>query len=147
MDIHALRVSVTDDDLNDLVTRYLLEDLPVEELTLAVTDEGVVAKGQYPMLLTVSFETVWALSVAGGKVAATLVRFRTLGMPMGVLKSLVMGVISSAAKKESWLAVEGDTVVADVDGLLARDGHKVRSNLRAIRCQAGLLVIEADEPP
>jgi hypothetical protein len=145
MDIHALRVSVSDGDLNGLVTRHLLEDLPVEELTFAVTEEGVVARGQYPMLISVSFETTWALGVAGGKVSARLVSLKTLGMPMGVLKSLVMGVVSGAAKKETWLAVEGDTVLVDLEGLAAREGFTLRCRLRSIQCRAGSLLIEAGE--
>jgi hypothetical protein len=143
MEIHALHATVSEQDLNDLARKHLTSDIAVEELRIQITPEGLVIKGEYPMLVTVSFETLWELGVSGGKVVARLAKFRTLGMPMSVLKSLVMGMIASAAKKEPWLEVAGDTVHVDVEQALAGEGLKASLNLTAVRCQAGALVIEA----
>jgi hypothetical protein len=142
MEILALKATVSEQVLNELAARYLPRDVPVEELRISVTPDGVVVKGEYPLLVTVSFETLWELSVADGKVVARLARFRTLGMPMNVLKSVVMGAISSAAKSEPWLEVEKDTVRIDVDKALAGEGLRARTNLTAVRCQPGTVVIE-----
>src|SRR5262245_48453451 len=100
MEILALQATISEQSLNDLAARHLPKDIPVEELRFAVTEAGLVVRGEYPLLVTVSFETVWELSVRDGKILARLAGFRTLGMPMGVLKSLVMGVIASTAKQE-----------------------------------------------
>src|SRR5262245_55262442 len=114
MEILTLKVKITEQDLNDLAKKHLPKDVPVEELRIHITPEGLVVKGEYPLLVTVSFETLWELNVSEGKVIARLAKFRTLGMPMSILKSLVMGVIASAAKTEPWLAVDGETVQVDV---------------------------------
>jgi hypothetical protein len=142
MEILALKATVSEQVLNELATRYLPKDVPVEELRITVTPDGVVVKGEYPLLVTVSFETLWELGVSDGKVTARLTRLRTLGMPMTVLKSVVLGAIAAAARSEPWLAVDTDTVRIDVDKALAGEGLRARTNLTAIRCQAGQLVIE-----
>jgi hypothetical protein len=143
MEILTLRATISEQDLNDMAKKHLPSDMPVEELRIHVTQEGLVVKGEYPMLITVAFETLWELSVSGGKVVARLAKFRTLGMPMTVLKSLVMGVITSAAKTEAWLAVDRDTVHVDVERVLSEEGLKARLHLTAVRCEAGALLIEA----
>jgi hypothetical protein len=147
MEILALKATVSEQVLNELAARHLPQDLPVEELRIAVTPDGIVIKGEYPLLVTVSFETLWELSIADGKVIARLTRFRTLGMPMNVLKSVVMGAISAAAKTEPWLEVDKDTVRIDVDRALAGEGLRARTNLTAIRCQASELLIEGGKGP
>ncbi|HYT93155.1 MAG TPA: hypothetical protein VEL76_30840 [Gemmataceae bacterium] len=143
MEILTLKVTVSEQDLNDLAKRHLPKDVPIEELQIHITPEGLVVKGEYPLLVTVSFETLWELGVSGGKVVARLAKVRTLGMPMTVLKSVVMGVIAQAAKSEPWLAVEKDTVQVDVEDALAREGLKASLNLTAVRCEAATLLIEA----
>src|SRR5207247_10562556 len=111
--------------------RYGPRDSPVEEVRIAVTPDGVVIKGEYPLLVTVSFETLWELSVAEGKLVARLARLRTLGMPMTVLKSAVLGAIAAAARSEDWLQVDKDTVRLDIDRALAKEGLRARTNLTA----------------
>ena len=54
-------------------------------------------------------------------------------------------VLADAAKKEHWLGVQGDTVRADVDTLLQKQGIKALTRLRAIRCEAGVVVVEAGD--
>ena len=142
MEILALKATVSEQVLNELAARHLPRDVPVEELRIAVTQEGVVIKGEYPLLVTVSFETLWELGIEDGKVTARLTRFRTLGMPMNVLKSVLLGAIATAAKSEDWLQVDKDTVRIDVDRVLAREGLRAHTNLTALRCQAGVMVIE-----
>ena len=143
MEILALKVTVSEQALNELLARQLPADAPVEELRIAVTPEGLIVKGEYPLLVTVSFETLWELSVADGKVVARLARLRTLGMPMQVLRSVVMSAIAAAARSEDWLHVDSETVRIDVDRALAREGLRARTNLTAVRCEPGVLVVEA----
>ncbi len=143
MEIHALRATVTEQDLNDLAAVLVPKDVGVEDLHIQITPQGVVVKGEYPLLVTVSFETLWELGVRDGKVTARLARFKTLGMPMAVLKSVVMGVIASKARTEPWLEVEKDTILMDATRLLADEGLKARLNLKSVRCDSGVITIEA----
>ena len=146
MEIQALRVLFTEEELNQLLARHLPKDQPVEELRLRLTPEGVYIQGAYPLFVPVAFETLWELEVCAGRVLARMVKFRALGMPVMVFRSAVLGIIAETAAKSDWLAVEQDAVFVDVDRLLAKNGLPARTNLTALRLQDGTLVIEAKAP-
>jgi hypothetical protein len=143
MEIVALKATLSEQTLNEVVARHLPADAPVEDLRLAITPEGIVVKGEYPLLVTVAFETLWEPSVADGKLVVRLARLRTLGMPMTVLRSVVMTALAAAARTEAWIQVDKDHIRIDVDGALAKEGLRARVNLKSVTCQPGVLVIEA----
>jgi hypothetical protein len=144
MEIQALRLLVTEKALNELVARHLPDDQPVEELRFRLTPEGLHVSGEYPLFLRISFETHWELGVRDGNVTARLKRFKALGLPAPVFKSVLLKVLRETAGKESWLRFDGeDTILVLVDRLLAEKGIPLRTNLSAIRCQEGSLVLEA----
>jgi len=147
MEIHALRVSVTEQDLNDLARRHLPDDQPVEELQISITPEGVTVQGEYPLFVSVRFETLWQPTVEDRHVHLRLVKFRALGMPVNVLKGFVMNAFSTLARKEPWVQVLEDCVRLDVEAMLAREGLTARVNLVRIRCEAGVFVLEAGVSP
>ena len=146
MEIVALKATLSEQALNEVVAKHLPADAPVEDLRLAITPEGIVVKGEYPLLVTVAFETLWELSVVDGKVIARLARLRTLGMPMTVLRSVAMSAIAAAAKAEDWIQVDNESVRIDVDRAFAKEGLRARTHLKSITCQPGLLTVEAGNP-
>jgi hypothetical protein len=143
MEIHWLRLSVSEKTLGDIVREHVLEDVAIEDLEIRILPEGVRVKGAYQMFVPVSFEALWELGVDGGRATARLANFRTLGMPANVLKSLIMNVIADAARKEPWLQVQGDMVRADLEDMLKKHGLSGRINLTALRCETGTLILEA----
>jgi hypothetical protein len=143
MEIHRLSVSLSEKFLFDVAQQHLLEEVAIEDLEIRVLEEGVRVKGAYQMFVPVSFEALWQLGVEGGRVTAKLMHFRTLGMPANLLKSLIMNVIADAARQESWLHVQGDTLQADVDGMLKKHGLHGRTHLTAVRCDVGMVIVEA----
>jgi hypothetical protein len=147
MEIHRLTVSFSEKSLNDLARENFPEEVAIEDLDIRILPEGVRVKGAYQMFVPVTFEAMWQLGVDAGRVTAKLVQFRTMGMPANVLKSLIMNVIADAARKEPWLTVLGETVRADVDGLLKKNGLVGRTNLTAIRCEQGVMIVEAGQGP
>ncbi|HMF18395.1 MAG TPA: hypothetical protein VKE98_14390 [Gemmataceae bacterium] len=143
MDLHALCVSISDQDLNQLAARHL-RDQPVEDISFRVAADGIHIKGVYPLFINVSFETHWQLGVQAGKVTARLAGMRAFGAPGNVFKSAIMKFISDAAHKHDWLQIENDIIVADVDRLLLKNGLAVRTNITTIACQDGVLLIESN---
>jgi hypothetical protein len=143
MELQALKLLVTEQDLNALLKKYLPADQPLENVTIRIAPEGIYVSGEYPLFVRVAFETLWAPDIQAGKVIARLEGLKAMGLPATLFKSAVMKVIEDAVEKENWLTFDGDAVVADVDRLLAGEGIKVKTNLRAVRCQAGTLLIEA----
>jgi hypothetical protein len=57
-----------------------------------------------------------------------------------------MNAIARALQGEDGLRVEGETVLVDPDRIAARRGWPVRTNLTAVRCGDGSLVLEAGQP-
>jgi hypothetical protein len=143
MEIKRLELLVTDQDLQDLAREQLPKEVAFEDLQIHIEPAGVRIKGVYHMFVPVSFEMLWEMGVDQGNATAKLASFRTMGMPGNVLKSLIMNVVADTAKDEPWLQVKGDTVRADVDGLLKRLGVNLRTRLTAIRCLDGQLAVEA----
>jgi hypothetical protein len=143
MDIHALRVSVSNQDLNQLAARHL-RDQPIEDITFRVAADGIHIKGVYPLFINVKFETHWELGLQAGKITARLAGMRAFGVPGNVFKSAIMKLVADAAHKHDWLQIENDIIVADVERLLVKNGLAVRTNFTTVACQDGVIVIEAN---
>src|SRR5437016_5949747 len=132
MEIQALKVVITEQDVNALVKKHWPDDQPVEEVAIRLTADGLVVKGVYPLFIDVSFETRWALGVQAGKVSARLTNLRALVIPGNIFKSAILKLIGDAARSESWLQVEDDTVLVDVDRVLQKNGLPAKTNLTRI---------------
>jgi len=143
MEIHALKISFTEQDVNALARNKLPKDSPVEKLEVRLAPEGATVKGVYPMFVNVNFEAQWELGVRDGKLSARLASLRAMGMPGNIFKSALMKIIAEAAKKNDGVTVEDDTILADLDKMLAEDGISAGTHLKSVVCQAGLIVIEA----
>jgi len=143
MEIQALKLLVTEQDLNDLVSKHLPDDQSLENVHIRVAPEGVYITGEYMLLVRVGFETMWELDILAGRLSARLTSLKAMGLPATAFKSAVLKAIEDAVQKENWLTFNGDTVVVDVDRLHAEMGIRARTNLTAVRCQAGALLIES----
>lgn len=142
MEIHQLRASITENDLNTLLKRFLPTDLPVEDLRLRVLPEGLQILGMYPLFVNVHFETLWELSGLKGRVAARMTQFKALGIPAGIFKSAILKVMEEIVRQEPSLELVEDTLILDVDRLLVAQGLAVRTNVRAVATQPGMLQLE-----
>ncbi|HXG13375.1 MAG TPA: hypothetical protein VNK04_26695 [Gemmataceae bacterium] len=143
MEIHALKLLITQDELNAAAARVLPSEAPLRDVKVRLTAEGVYVEGVYAVLMGLPFETRWKVGVREGKLAARLAGIRVIGVGVGMLNGLLMSAVAEAAAREEALQVEGDTVLLDVDRLLARQGFPSRTNLTAVRCAEGQLWIEA----
>src|SRR4051794_5879562 len=114
MEIQALRMLVTEPDLNDLVRRYLPPDQPLEDVHVRLEGDGIHITGQYPFFINVKFETVWEVGVVDGLAFARLAHFKAMGVPGNIFKSAILKVIEEAARKESWIRIVGEQVRADL---------------------------------
>src|SRR5262249_38206631 len=138
------QLAVTDEDLNTLAARHTPRDLPVDNLRLRFTPEGLRASGSYPALfLSVPFETLWALEVVEGRVAARLASLRVAGIPAGKFRGLILKMAREALAGRPEATVSDDAVVVDPEAVLRREGLPLKLNLRAIHCGEGVAVIEA----
>jgi hypothetical protein len=143
MEVLSLKLTLSEADLNNLVTRNLGDNPSVRDLRVGLAPEGVRVSGAYSVsVLKVRFDTLWALSVSGREVAAHLADLRVAGAPAGLVRGTLLEVLGANLEREEGFRVDGETVFVDPDALLARLGLTGHTNLTAVRCEAGQVVVE-----
>jgi hypothetical protein len=146
MEILSLKLTLTEEDLNDLVGEHVDEDEQIRDIKVRVVPQGVRVSGAYPVtFFNVRFETLWSLSIRDRQVEAHLAELRVAGAPAGLVRGMMLEMLSSHIAREEGLRVEGESIFADVDVLLRKLGVKARTNLTAIHCEAGKLTLEGGE--
>jgi hypothetical protein len=144
MEIHLLKLLVTEHDINTLVARVLANEPQVRDVKVTLGPEGVHVSGVYPTaFMSVRFQTLWAVSVEDGKVAAKLSDLKVVGLPVTMLRPAIMSALAEAVAKEDTVEVKGDHLLFDPNRVLAKNGLTGATNLTAVRSEPGQLVIEA----
>lgn len=157
MEIQALRVVISEEDVNAWMTEALSgHRLDVRDLRARLAAEGVYVSGVYETrIMDVHFETLWEVSAVHGQVAARLASFSPLGgaggkafglanfLAKGSLRGVLMHAIADAVGQRPGLRIEDDTLTCDVDHILTQHGFSVRTNLTRIHCDPGQLTVEA----
>src|SRR5262249_58576620 len=91
MEIHALKLSVPEADLNALARKALPADAPVRNLRMRVEGGLVRAGGDYSRLgVPVPFDTSWELSVQDRRVRLRLAGVRGIGLPANLLRGALL---------------------------------------------------------
>src|SRR5262245_23291634 len=144
MEIQSLKLLLTGDDLNALATRFLPADAPVKHLLLAIHDRSLQMSGSYPgPLFNIPFSVTWEPSIQGGHVRLHLSATRVIGLPVGFLNGVLLGVLRKAAAAVQGVRVEEESLLFDIDRLLADRGIPLTTNLKLVRCEPGRMTIEA----
>jgi hypothetical protein len=146
MEIQALKLLITEAEVNTIATRHLPADVGVRDLAVRFTPQGIVVRGKYHMVMTMPFETLWQVSVNGGHLAAQLADVKVVGFPAAMLKGVLIGIIRDALNAGDAARVDGESLRIDPDRLLAEHGFPARTNLTAVRCEEGRLFIESTLP-
>jgi hypothetical protein len=147
MEILLLKLSLTQEDLNNVIAKNLDGSESIRDLKVRLLTEGVRVSGVYPVaFFKVRFDTLWALSVRGREVAARLADLSVAGAPAGMVRGSLLEMLSANLAQEQGARVEGESILVDPDALLARIGLVGRCNLTAVRCEAGRIVIEGGVP-
>ena len=142
MEVHALKLSLTEQDLNGLLQKYLPADQPIEDLKVRVGPKGLTIAGVYPLFINVHFETRWHVGLDRGQVTARLDHFKAMGVPGNIFKSAIVKMIEDLAGSEKWIRIQGDTIWIDIDGCIGKYAFACQTHLRLLDCQAGRLVLE-----
>ncbi len=143
MEIQALRLVVTEADANQLLTEFAPKDLEARNLHVSFTPEGVRVTGDTPALLfAVSFETLWEIALAGGRVVARLAALKVAGVPAGKLRGVLLKVLRDAVAGKPGITVDGDVAHVDVNEVLRSHKLPLWVALTAVRCAQGSIAIE-----
>ena len=143
MEIQALRALIPEAMLTRIATEAVPPGVKIKDVRVQLKPEGALITGTYEMFFAVKFETLWELSVRDGKILARLADLRVAKLGAGMVKGILLGVLSDAAAKIDGVQLDGDTLSVDVDRILTARGYPVRTNLKTVQCQAGSLLIES----
>jgi hypothetical protein len=143
MELHTLRLSVSEQDLNDLLRKYLPKDVEIDELRVRLADHAIHITGVYPFFIPVRFETAWEVGVENGHVSARLASFKAMGVPGNIFKSAVVKIVEDVARQEHWIRIVGDRFLADLELGCSKYAVVAHLHLRSLQIQAGMLMLEA----
>jgi hypothetical protein len=157
MDIQALKLLISQQEINDIVAPMLPPNQQVRDVRVRLAPEGVTVTGVFdavinvpifgPKIISAPFETLWKVAVVSGKVAVRL-NDVNVGIPRvgDLLKGKIMDSINNFASQEDSLQISNDThtITLDLDRLLAKKGFPARTNLTAVWCNYGNIIIESN---
>ncbi len=143
MELHALRLSLSEQDLNELLRKYVPKDADIEDLRVRLGEQCVHVTGTYPFFIPVRFETVWEVGVENGHASARLASFKAMGVPGNIFKSAVVKIVEDIARQENWIRIVGDRFLADLELGCSKYAVLAHLHLRSIVVHAGQLTLEA----
>ena len=143
MELHALRLSLTEQDLNDLLRKYLPKNADIEDLRVRFADRYIHVTGIYPFFFPVRFETIWEVGVENGHASARLASFKAMGVPGNIFKSAVVKIVEDIAKQETWIRIVGDRFLADLELGCSKYAVLAHLHLKSIVVRPGSLMLEA----
>jgi hypothetical protein len=144
MEIQALKLFVPEDVVNQLIAEHTPKDVPLQDLKVHLTPEGIRVQGKYPtMFLKVAFESLWAIAVVNRQLEVKLADVQVSGFPATMLRGLIFKMMKDATAREPGLTVDGETLRINIEEFLAAKGLPLTVNLTNVRCSPGSLVIEA----
>lgn len=143
MELHSLKLSLTEQDLNELLRKYMPKNVDVEDLRVKFNDGRIHVTGVYPFFIPVRFETIWEISVDNGHASARLASFKAMGVPGNIFKSSVVKIVEDLAKQEGWIRIVGDRFLADLELGCSKYAVLAHLHLKAITVRPGTLLLEA----
>ena len=143
MELHALRLSLTEQDLNDLLRKYMPKNIEIEDLRVRLAEKSIHVGGIYPFFIPVRFETVWEVGVENGHASARLASFKAMGVPGNIFKSAVVKIVEDIARQEHWIRIVGDRFLADLELGCSKYAVLAHLHLKSIDVHPGQLLLEA----
>jgi hypothetical protein len=144
MEIHSLKVSLSEQELNELAAEAPPGKSAVENLSVRLTPEGIVVSGAYPiMFMKVGFETLWQVKGAGSIVEARLANITVSGLPAGKLRGVLIKTLRDLLEREPGVRVTDEAIHVDLSKLTALKRLQLRVHLTGVYCTAGHLIIES----
>jgi hypothetical protein len=141
MEIVTLRFVVTEDDLNNLLVKFVTVPPKIRDLHVRIMPEALSLAGVYQTIFSIPFDTQWRIIVINGKIAARASGIKALGVGLGFLKGYMLKALSS---NSTVLEFDEGSLVFDVDRFFEKMPVPIKTNLISVCCENGRLVIECD---
>jgi hypothetical protein len=142
MEIVSLRLLLTEQDLNNLITRFLKPPQKIRDVHVRIARSGLALAGTYETFLPIPFETIWRPFVTDGKIAAQLSSVKAVRIPVHFLKPYILQALRS---NSSLLHLNDETIVFDIDRLVSDCPIPIKTNLTAVYLDSQCLVLECQQ--
>ena len=144
MELNAIEITITDDDLRSLVSKYAPgDDAPVSDLTAHIDADGVRAGGNFQAgFLKGSFEAGVSLRADGRVVLATLTELKALGPVGDMFKGMIMSAVQKKLGDIPGISSDEDALRFDIETLLAGLGLTAKLGTLAIHFAPGRLTLQ-----
>jgi hypothetical protein len=144
MEIHTLKLVVSEDGINALLDAFVPEDASVDNLRVRITPEGLHILGDYSTVFgKVPFDTLWDMRIVAGCIHARLAALKVSGVPGNLFRTTVLDLIQDLLDRNAGIVLEEETLLIDVETVARSKRLLLRCNLRDVRCEAGRLLLEA----
>ncbi len=146
MHIHALKMSVTEQELNELAAALPAGHNSVQNLQVCLTVNGIVVRGDYTaLLMKMAFETLWEVKGAGSIVQARLASVKVAGLPAAMLRNVLLKTLRDLLAREPGVRVTDESIHVDLSKHTAIQKLRLNIHLTAVQCGTGKLIIEAGQ--
>src|SRR5579875_3511258 len=140
MQIQALTLSVTEQELNELVASLPLGKNNIQNLRIQLTSDGIVVLGEYSaLLMKMAFETLWEVKGVGSIVEARLASAKIAGLPIAMLRSVLLKTLRDLLAQEPSVRVVDDAIQVDLSKHAAIQKLRLGIHLTAVQCRPGNL--------
>ena len=144
MEIQSLRLSITEEEINALLTEFAPDDPPIENLRVRLTPEGILVEGDYPtVLMKVAFQTLWQVKGYGSVFEAQLANVQVSGLSARMLRGVLLKTLRDTLVQQPGVRVEEESILIELSQQPAVQKLRLRMNLTGIHCVPEELVIEA----
>jgi len=144
LELNAIELTITDDDLSVVIDKYVRDDNPhVSDLEARIGAEGIIVCGKYhAAFLKGSFEGTVSLRAADGVIEVALADLKALGPVGNMFKGTLMSALQEKLGDIPGVSGDKDVVRFDVVRLLADRGLAVQLAALDIQCSAGRCAVK-----
>ena len=140
MRIKSLEIQLTNQDIGDIIRRYLPDNRKVRNLASQLTDEGIIVTGEYKKVIWLSFEATVQSRAHGHILELQLTDLKAAGPLGNLLRDMVMGAVAKSVCEIHGIEIAGDKIVCDLQALLAAYGYAAKLSLQIDMSAAELVL-------
>ena len=139
MELNAIELTVTDDDLRAVIDKYACgDDLPVTDLDAQIGADGIVVRGKFrAAFLKGSFQATVSPRAEGQVILAALTELQALGPVGNMFKGMLMSALQTKLGDIPGISGDEDAIRIDLAQVLADRGLAAKLGTLEICCSPG----------
>ena len=143
MKVENIRISITDQDLNELIRSRFPDNAPVRDLAACVQRDGIAVTGKCSVkFVPIRFEAILCPRADGGVLVVELANLKAVGPLGNALKGVLMSFARDALSEVPGVDGDGNEIRFDFRDLLASKGIVCEFESMCVQTHSGTLTLE-----